>query len=197
MIAFKRILICVAVVVLTVFSGCSRKEDAADPVESTPDAVQAPRETTTPEPAPTEPARRETTPPQPAAAAAPFDELVEHVNSGQQEVAARAFLAIDWTQPDVFAGGSVMAMSEAEFAALPQAQRTQAGQQAKEAAAQIREIAKLVVSQAKQNPAKIDAYRSSLMAFAGRLSGEDRLLLIQSVGKAIAKYVETELGPGN
>lgn len=200
MITLKRMLICVAVVVLTGFFGCSRKEDAADPVESTPDAIQMPRETASSEPAPTDPARLETTPPQPAAAAdtaAAFDRMVELVQGGQQEEAARVFLAIDWTGPDVFAGGSVLGMSEAEFKALPQTQRIQAGQQSKETAGQIREIAKLMVGQAKENPEKTQAYRSSLKAFAGRLSGEDQLLLIQSVGKAIAKYVEMELGPGN
>jgi hypothetical protein len=194
MVVFKQVLLCGAAVLL-LLPGCSKKEDSANPVKDAPGSTPAVRKSALP--AASHPETIHSPEPSPAVSQSAFDQLVELWENGHREQAERAFLAMDWTAPDVFAAGSFFGMSEAEFAALPQSERTQIGHQATETAAHLREMAKYMVEQAKQKPAAMDTYRTSLTAFAGRLAGEDQLLLIRSVGKAVAKFVEKELAAVN
>ena len=195
MMVFKQVLLCGAAAML-LLPGCSKKEDPANPVKDAPPGP-APAVQESASPAAAQPEAIHSPEPSAAVSQSAFDQLVALWQNGHREQAERAFLAMDWTAPDVFAAGSLFGMSEAEFAALPQSERTQIGHQATETAAHLREMAKYMVEQAKQKPAAMDTYRTSLTAFAGRLAGEDQLLLIRSVGKAVAKFVEKELAADN
>lgn len=189
MITFKQNLYGAAAILLVLVSGCAKKEDTPAPVEKQSDSASAPQETTRPEPSAAATS--------PATAQAAFDQIVELWKNGQNEPARRVFLATDWTRPGVFADGPVFGLSEAQFGKLPQSQRTKVAQQAVETAKDIREVAKFMVEQAKQNPSDIETYRTALTAFAQRLTAADQLELIQIVGKAVTAFTEKELGAGN
>jgi len=172
---------CIVFVVGVVLAGCSKKEDTSEPpTESVTtgsheknlvgqsEAVQAETQSTT------------------------FDEVLEIWGSGNKAESAERFVSIKWDSSGVFSADSIFRISEAEFAKLSENQRSQIQQKALNISKDIKGLSKYIVEQAKQEGGYAST-RDALIACGERLSGEDQLLIIQMVGKAIVGYTEKEL----
>ena len=174
---------------MLVLWGCAKKEDV--PVST---KVDTPAASTTDD---GKIRQTDTESVQQAAQTVTFDKVLDAWNQGQKEQASKLFLGINWTRSGLFADGSVLKISEAEFAKLPMNEQQQVRQQATQTASTVREIARYIVAQAKQSKEQTDVYRQALLACGQRLSEDDQLALIQLVGKAIIDYTKKELTTNN
>lgn len=181
--AFFSVLLTITAVFLY---GCSKKEDLPE----------FPAESTQSESTPTEIPQKDLNPKsasnQQTGKVVTLDQVLQVWNSGQQAQAVELFLGIKWDQPDIFAPDSVFRVSEADFAKLPENQRSQIQKKAMKLTKDIREMSKFIVQQAKQKGG-YETPRNALIACGKRLSGDDQLLLVQMVGKAVIGYTEKEL----
>jgi hypothetical protein len=131
--------------------------------------------------------------------AATFDTVLRCWQQDQKADAASALTVLDWTNPDLFNGHRCLKLSEQQFAALPTGERQALSTQALDMSNSIKELTRFVIEQAKtaktQNrPDEAKKYQAALMEFGKQLSGDDKLLLIQMVGKAVLGLTQKELG---
>ena len=108
---------------------------------------------------------------------------------GRQAEAIQEFLAIDWTKGDHFSEGSALGLSEQEFMALPMAEQQAKMAEITPATSTIRALSKAALGEAKASNIPERHYKA-VEELGKMLTGEDRLAIIQSLGKAILKAVE-------
>ena len=117
---------------------------------------------------------------------------------GEKEQAAAAFLAIAWEQPLHFSPDSVWALSEKDFAALPESKRTEIQQQAMDIARTTRDLAQHVAGLGQADLTKKDFAAAEkcfrAVSDCGKaVSKLDTLMLLKMVGNAIQKLGDKEL----
>jgi hypothetical protein len=109
---------------------------------------------------------------------------------GQKDESTKAFLSIQWDQPLNFSPHSVFALSENQFIAMPQAQRTQVQQQAMDVSEAVRVLARhmIILGQAHLAKKEYDAAQKCFTAvsdFGKAVSDLDTLLLLKRTGSII------------
>jgi hypothetical protein len=129
----------------------------------------------------------------------PFDMVLACWKEGRKQDAATGFLALDWKSSTPFSALPALSLSEGQFAALPQGQRESLAQNALGLSRDIREMTRYFVEQAKAAKAEnkleeAKLYHSGLMELGKILSGDDKLKLIQMIGKAVQGFTQKELG---
>jgi hypothetical protein len=132
-------------------------------------------------------------------AALPFDTILACWKEGRKQDAAAGFLALDWKNSTPFSALPALSLSESQYAALPQGQRESLAQDALGLTKDIREMTRYFVEQAKAAKAEnkleeAKLYHSGLMELGKILSGDDKLKLIQMIGKAVQGFTQKELG---
>lgn len=131
--------------------------------------------------------------------AATFDTVLRCWQQDRKEEAAESFLAIDWTKSDIFKGCQCLNLSEKQFTSLPRSEQQTLSAQAMDISKSIKEMSRHFVEQARTAASEnrlLEAkkYQAALMEFGKQLSGDDKLLLIQMVGKAVLGFTQKELG---
>lgn len=129
----------------------------------------------------------------------PFDAVLACWQEDRKQDAAAGFLALDWKASVPFSALPALSLSEGQFAALPQGQREGLAQNALGLSKDIREMTRYFVEQAKAAKAEnkleeAKLYQAGLMELGKILSGNDKLKLIQMIGKAVQGYTQKELG---
>jgi len=201
--------------ILLAMTGCSQKEDNA-PKEVKSTAAPKSKTTKAPSKAPsqasTPAAKPESSPPaasaelkagEPALTEAPekpvyLGEVLAAWNTGKKGEAVNKFLQLNWQEPSVLQGIPGLAMSEQEFASLPQAQRDQMSQRVQALAQNLRDIARAVVAStdnfiASGNSVGARARLDAVQQFGQVLAAPEHLQVIQLVGKAISGLAQEKL----
>lgn len=208
-------------VILFVLSGCAKKVDQTPPTKTTtaaptdarPAAKAPSQSSTTPSapaagqatvptlgaPAPTADARASN----PTITQAPektmyLGQVLAAWNTGKRGDAVNQFLQLNWQNPAVFQGVPVLAMSEQQFAALPQAQRDAVGQQAQQLCRTARDLARAVIDTtdtfvASGNAPGAKSRLEAVRQFGQALGAPERLQIVQLVGKAITQLAQEKL----
>ena len=208
----------VTTAVLFVLSGCVKKQNQT-PSTKTPTGVgttpktrvERPTQPSAPDVAP------EATAPVESAAAAATDakagnptvtqapeksmylgQVLFAWNTGKRGDAVNQFLQLNWQDPAVFQGVPVLAMSEQQFAALPQAQRDAVSQQAQQISQTARDLARAVIATtdtfvASGNAVGAKSRLEAVQQFGQALAAPERLQVIQLVGKAISQLAQEKL----
>jgi len=118
---------------------------------------------------------------------------------GDKAAAVSNFLAADWSARPLFAGGSTLSLSEAQFKALSDADRQAKSTEMTAQLGSLKQLAAAVAQAGLDAAAKGDASQArkdfrSLKQFGAALDSLDHMLLVQLVGKGIEKRGDTELG---
>lgn len=204
----------ITAMVLLPLTGCAKKENQAPTAVKTP-APSSKKTTKAPPKAPVSvpPAKPEAGVPAapsqsqasnptvtavPLQPAAYFGEVLAAWIGGRKDEAVKQFLQMRWQDPSVFEGIPMLVMSEQQFAALPQAQRDPIGRQAQQFSTTIGDIATAVIASGEKASASGDAAGAkarfeAVQQFGQTLAAPERLLIIQQVGKAVAKVAQEKL----
>lgn len=134
-----------------------------------------------------------------AASSATFTTVLFAWQQGRKEDAAAAFLSLDWKNADLLQGHPCLLLSERQFTALRPSEQQSLSSEALDVSKSIREMTQFLVEQAKtaraeNRPQDAARYHLALTQFGTLLSGDDKLHLIQMVGKAVLGYTQKELG---
>jgi len=119
-------------------------------------------------------------------------------NMGKKGEAVNQFLQLNWQDPSVYQGVPVLAMSEQQFAALPQEQRDMMNQQVQQMSQTLRDMARAVVASADSfiasgNAVGARARLEAVQQFGQALAAPERLQIIQLVGKAVVQLAQDKL----
>jgi len=111
--------------------------------------------------------------------------------AGNKDDAVKQFVSITWTDPSVLEDMPILSMSEKQFVALPQDDRTRIQQEALELTRNLRSLVMHVLSIGDDHAASGDTKTAKKHYGAVRdcghtLSGRERLLIIQRFGKLAA-----------
>lgn len=115
--------------------------------------------------------------------------------SGKNDDAVRQLVLIRWDAPDIFADASALSLSEDRFASLSQAEKTGMQQEVIELVPKLKAIARHALSAGDDARSAGDkemavAHYEAVRHFGEALSGSERLLVIQQIGKPIAAWAE-------
>jgi hypothetical protein len=208
------IIILLAIVVLPL-TGCAKKENQAPAKGKTATPTSA-KATKTPAKAPapmnvpaakseaaTSAVRPESKASAPTVTQAPekpmyLGQVLVTWNTGKKGEAVNQFLQLNWQDPSVFQGIPVLAMSEQQFAALPEEQRDQISQQVQQLSQTFRDMGQAVISStdsfiASGNAIGAKARLDAVQQFAQALAAPEHLQIIQLVGKAISQLAQEKL----
>jgi hypothetical protein len=117
---------------------------------------------------------------------------------GDHAAAISQFVATDWSRRPLFAPGSVMSLSEAQFDALPKAEAESKMNEFMPQMATIRDLTKGVLqagndAAGKGDSAKARKYFESVKQFGGALESPEHLKIVELAGRGIKQMAETEL----
>jgi hypothetical protein len=117
---------------------------------------------------------------------------------GEQSAAVRAFIGTEWSTRPLFEPGSVLALTEQQYAALPAAKRASEEAEMLATTRALKEVATAVAQAGRDTLAKGDTAQArkhfdSLKECGTALAASDRLGLLQIHGKALLKRADTEL----
>jgi len=117
---------------------------------------------------------------------------------GDQAAAVSSFLAADWTARPLFAVGSTLSLSEAQFNAFSDAERQAKSTDMTAQLASLKQLAAAVAQAGLDAASKGDTSQArtdftSLKQFGRALENPDYMLLVQLVGGGIEKRGNTEL----
>jgi hypothetical protein len=121
---------------------------------------------------------------------------------GDQSAAIRRFVATDWSARPLFANGSTLSLSEAQFQALPAAEQDAKSKDIVAQTSVMRELAKAVVQAGRDAAGKNDVaqarkYFTSVKQYGAALDNPDSLKIVELVGRAIKQLAESELSKLN
>jgi hypothetical protein len=144
------------------------------------------------------------TPPPPAQADATSSSPVAQPaltawQQGDKAEAVSNFLAANWSARPLFAVGSTLSLSEAQFKALSDAERQARSTEMTAQLGSLKQLAAAVAQAGLDAASKGDASQArkdftSLEQFGAALESSDYMLIVQLVGKGIEKRGDTELG---
>ena len=143
-----------------------------------------------------------TTPPPAQAEAASASPIAQPAltawQQGDKAAAVSSFLAADWSARPLFAVGSTLSLSEAQFKALSDADRQAKSAEMTAQLGSLKQLAAAVAQAGLDAAAKGDASQArkdftSLKQCGAALESSDYMLLVQLVGKGIEKRGDTEL----
>jgi hypothetical protein len=117
---------------------------------------------------------------------------------GDQASAISRFVAADWSQRPLFAPGSALSLSEAQFNALPAAEQEAKMKELTPQLSAMRELAKAVVQAGRDAAGKGDSvqtrkYLESVKQFGAAIDSPEHLKIVELVGRAIKQMADTEL----
>jgi hypothetical protein len=117
---------------------------------------------------------------------------------GDKAAAVSNFLATDWSARPLFAAGSTLSLSEAQFKALSDADRQAKSNEMTAQLGSLKQLAAAVAQAGLDAASKGDAPQArkdftSLKQFGAALESSDYMLIVQLVGKGIEKRGDTEL----
>jgi hypothetical protein len=117
---------------------------------------------------------------------------------GDKTAAVSSFLAADWSARPLFATGSTLNLSEAQFMALSNADRQAKSDEMMPQLRSLKQLAQAVVQAGHDAASKGDAtqarkYFTSLKQFGTALEGPDCMQLVQLFGKTFVKMSDAEL----
>ena len=143
-----------------------------------------------------------TTPPPAQAGAASSSPVAQPAltawQQGDKAAAVSSFLAADWSARPLFAAGSTLSLSEAQFKALSDADRQAKSTEMTTQLGSLKQLAAAVAQAGLDAASKGDAPQArkdftSLKQFGAALESSDYMLIVQLVGKGIEKRGDTEL----
>ena len=117
---------------------------------------------------------------------------------GDKVAAVSSFLAADWSAHPLFATGSTLNLSEAQFKALSDAERQAKSSDMMSQIASLKQLAQAVLqaghdATSKGDTAQARKYFTALKRCGTALEGPDCMQLVQLVGKAFEKMADSEL----
>ncbi len=112
--------------------------------------------------------------------------------------AVKQFVEADWGARPLFAPGSVMNLSEAQFKKLPAAQREVKAAEVQAQLASLRKLAGAVAQAGREAAVKQDValarrHFTALDQFGGALDSSDPMLIVKLVGQALKKMAVAEM----
>lgn len=116
---------------------------------------------------------------------------------GDSAAAVRQFLETDWSARPLFAPGSAMNLSEAQFKALPTAEREAKAAEVQSHLATVRKLAGAVAeagraAAAKRDDAMARKHFAALEQLGGALDSPDSMVIVKLVGQALKKMATAE-----
>jgi hypothetical protein len=117
---------------------------------------------------------------------------------GDQASAISRFVAADWSQRPLFAPGSPLSLSEAQFNALPAAEQEAKMNELKPQLSAMRDLAKSVVQAGSDAAGKGDSaqarkYLESVKQFGAAIESPEYFKIVELTGRAIKLLADTEL----
>jgi len=140
-----------------------------------------------------------TPPPVPNAVASPAaaQPALTDWQQGDKAAAVSNFVATDWSSRPLFASGTPLNLSEEQFDALPEADRTAKAQELLPQLTSLKELAQAVMQSGRAAAASGDTAQAkkcftALKQAGTALQGPDCTIVLQYVGKAFEKMSDTE-----
>ena len=117
---------------------------------------------------------------------------------GDKSAAISSFVGADWSARPLFAPGSVLNLSEAQFKALPAADRETKSNEMLSQLASLKQLAAAVAqagrdADSKGDTAQAQKYFRSLQQCGAALDDPQCLLIVQKVGKAVKEMADKEV----
>jgi len=117
---------------------------------------------------------------------------------GDQASAISRFVAADWSLRPLFAPGSAMSLSEAQFGALPKAEQEAKMNEFMRQLGTIRDVTKAVLQAGRDAAGKGDSaqarkYFESVKQFGAALESPEYLKIVELAGRGIKQMADTEL----
>jgi hypothetical protein len=108
------------------------------------------------------------------------------------------FVAADWNGRPLFAPGSALSLSEAQFTALPAAEQEAKMKELTPQLSAIRDLAKSVVQSGRDAAVKGDSaqarkYFESVKQFGAAIESPEHLKIVELVGRAVKQMADMEL----
>ena len=124
-----------------------------------------------------------------------LDEALALVQNGDRERGTALFLTIDWQSPGLTASDSIFTISEESFLSLSRSRRNEIIQQVIDINDPIRQLARQVAAEAKQEPdtSKAMSMLKQIDGLGEWLQAPERLRGIQQLGKAMKMMAAREI----